>query len=712
MFNLQKAIIPTPQSVTDFGKTVKIGEISKPDFKFTYVGEGEVFESAVSIMENVFSEKAAAIKPCGKYEITLEICPIPELSGKAEGYVIEIGENKATLSACDAAGAYYAAATFEQILHTDGKDVLLPVCKIIDYPRFENRGHFMECRFGSDFLTFEDWKKGIDYLSKMKINRIIYGLYGCWGKQYDNNFSEYLYIPFKKHPQLKTPRNIKYYSAKEGKFIYKKDVLPTMFEYNYFGKLIEYGKARNVEVIPLFNSLGHNTLLPRMFPEISAVGEDGKNVGLGFCTNNPKTYEVMFSLYDEIIDTYLAPNGIKSFHIGLDEVWPLAGVDKTDERKTIEPFCKCEKCRDRNYGELMIQYVIKIAKHMKEKGIENLYIYHDMFLSRGVLTKETADLFKREGVYDMIIIDWWSYGMPGKNFNNGTSVNSYFRSVGKPITGYFHWDLPTQMSPNIYTITDISEKNNFEGVIAYSSFEYCYDLNYRVFAENAWRGGEAADLTELAERYAASFFPENTQSALKALSTALDFTLGRYSRTNYLISRFVFYAYCMFQADTEYPHDYPAKAYRLLRDEEDKYFPYLKATYNKALSSYEFFSKNTSSETGKIWELISLQYLSQADEYLTIYSSNNLYNKGIIDENHFISELDRLIENRKKTIALCEGVRIKANQYTCIRNMTIDLQAITDLRDYMKAEVKKGKKPEVDIFNFGKYLSDMSWFLR
>ena len=64
-------------------------------------------------------------------------------------------------------------------------------------------------------MTLEDWKKAIDYLSETKINKMIVGLYGCWPRQYDGEFAEYLYIPFKKHPELSTPRNIKYYSAKE-----------------------------------------------------------------------------------------------------------------------------------------------------------------------------------------------------------------------------------------------------------------------------------------------------------------------------------------------------------------------------------------------------------------------------------------------------------------------------------------------------------------
>lgn len=48
-----------------------------------------------------------------------------------------------------------------------------------------------------------------------------------------------------------------------------------MYGEDYFGNMIAYGKTKNVEIIPLFNSLGHNTVIPRLMPEISAVNENG-----------------------------------------------------------------------------------------------------------------------------------------------------------------------------------------------------------------------------------------------------------------------------------------------------------------------------------------------------------------------------------------------------------------------------------------------------
>nr|MBQ4320048.1 family 20 glycosylhydrolase [Clostridia bacterium] len=270
------------------------------------------------------------------------------------------------------------------------------------------------------------------YLASMKYNQVTVGVYGCWGYQYDNIIQEYLYIPFKGYPQLQTPRQIKYYSVAERKWIYKKNILPTMFTDDYFGDLVAYGKKHNIKVKPLFNSLGHNTLIPRIIPEISAKDENGELTGRGFCTSNPETYKVMFDLYDEIIDRYLAPNGVDAMEIGMDEV-------------SVNNFCKCEKCREKSHGDIIIDYVIELCKHLKAKGMKSVYIYHDMIMGLDVINgtnqfehaithEEIFNRFKEADVADVAVIDWWSYSTD-PNLFRGKELSTYFRAITTPFNG-------------------------------------------------------------------------------------------------------------------------------------------------------------------------------------------------------------------------------------------------------------------------------------
>jgi hypothetical protein len=91
-----------------------------------------------------------------------------------------------------------------------------------------------------------------------------------------------------------------------------------MAKEDFFGELVAYGKSKGVEVLPLWNSLGHNTLIPTKYPETAPL-VGGERSRCGFCVSSPKTYELLFDIYDTIINKYLAPNGIfgycrKAFH--------------------------------------------------------------------------------------------------------------------------------------------------------------------------------------------------------------------------------------------------------------------------------------------------------------------------------------------------------------------------------------------------------------
>lgn len=254
-----------------------------------------VFASAVAVLEK-------ALQP-GVFPVRLEL---NATLARKEGYQIQIDEAGARIIGADPAGAFYGAVTFEKLLHEEKGALYLPVTQIEDWPSFPERGLFLEDRYGSEFMTLDDYKEAIDYFAKMKLNSLTIGVYGCWSVQYDNRVAEYLYLPFGKYPQLKTPMSIKYYRPDARDYVCRENLLPTMFEKPFFGDIIRYAAKKNIQVRPLFNSYGHNNLLPREIPEVSAKDTDGKPLEVGFCTSNEKTYEVLFDIYDNIIDNYLA----------------------------------------------------------------------------------------------------------------------------------------------------------------------------------------------------------------------------------------------------------------------------------------------------------------------------------------------------------------------------------------------------------------------
>ena len=86
-------------------------------------------------------------------------------------------------------------------------------------------------------------------MAGMKMNQLVVSVYGCWCVQYDGRVSEYMYVPIKKYPKLKTPVVVRYYSPKKGGWV-DYETLPPMFEEDFLGDLIAYGKTKGVTVFP------------------------------------------------------------------------------------------------------------------------------------------------------------------------------------------------------------------------------------------------------------------------------------------------------------------------------------------------------------------------------------------------------------------------------------------------------------------------------
>lgn len=705
MLNLDKFLIPRPQYVTAHGAAVSLTQGGTPRCHINVQGDDpRILEGAALIRARI-----SALTPTrgegNAYPITLLVDAAQEkFKGidKDEAYFIEVSEHGATLCGKDAAGAFYAAVTFCDMLYTEGDGLCVECAEILDYPDFARRGQFIECRYGTEFLTLQDWCDFIDYMAKMKFNTLTVGVYGCWGHQYDGTHVEYLYLPLRKYPQLKTPKNIKYYSVKQGRLVHEEDLLPTMFTQDYFGELVAYAKRKNVLVKPLFNSLGHNTLIPRRMPEIAAKREDGTPAGKGFCTQSEKTYEVMLDIYDEIIDRYLLPNGVYDIQIGLDEVGESAR-------------CKCEKCRERAYSELMVEYVIRLCKHLKKRGMNHIYIYHDMLYHHfNIVNEDLRDRFIAEGIYDEVVLDWWTYEDPAHLFwDKPEGVNNLFHSVIKPDTGYFHWSIPSENNENIRACAKMAKELGFEGMESYGSLAYCYDKNYLTLADVCWNHAGIDARVELDERYAYRHYPMDIPDATQALAAMFEIMRDESGKSyiNRLCRKLDYYFYGCRNKDGTLKN-FPGGAYALIREDEACYLPYLKSIKEKAGLAKDFFARAEMSPTNREWLLTAAQYERMADEYLTLYGLDKAYNGGETDAQAVVSELERLIAAREALMLLGEETRLPANRYTYLRNMSVFRQYMLDLLHYFKTELALGRTPHFDVTDWTAVQSEAALFLR
>ena len=131
-----------------------------------------------------------------------------------------------------------------------------------------------------------------------------------------------------------------------GSFLSKKEVK----------ELIDYCNSYGLEVIPEVPSLSHCDYLLTRHPELAENKKDV--IPDTYCPSNPDTYKLLFDVLDEVNEVF----NPKTVHIAHDE-WYSA--------------CLCDKCKDRDAGELFAEDINKIYSYLDKKGIETM-IWGDM----------------------------------------------------------------------------------------------------------------------------------------------------------------------------------------------------------------------------------------------------------------------------------------------------------------------------------------------
>lgn len=709
MFVLEKNIIPLPRKIENRNERIVLARVSDGNFTIETNGSSTLILEAKKRILNDFSEKICVSDSKGSYKIVIKTDAFDERFNGVdsdEAYYIDADASGATLCGKTEKGAFYAAVTFTKMTYVEDGCLYLALADIFDYPSFAYRAPFMECRYGTDLMTEEDWKEAIDYLSDMKFNAIVMSYYNCWEYQYDGDRVEYLYFNMKKYPELKTPKKKKFYSVKEKKWINEVVNIPLAENEGSIRRIAEYAKTKNIALIPGVATLGHNALIPRMIPETSAVKENGEITGSGFCTASPKAYEALFDLMDEYIDNISTPLGIDSFQTGLDEVmwW--------DD-------CHCPVCSSREKSDILFDHLIKVATHLKSKGVKRIIVSHDMLFKYSERLEELKERLIKEDLYDRIVIDWWTYTdtlFRGES-EKAAEVASKFKGVTLCMTGYMNWTLTGDNNINVRNCATFSKNNNFEGMSSYTTYDKAFDKNYLTLAEVSWNTDTIENVDDFNERYAYRYYPEDSARAVSAFSSLEKIM---HNPNSFLPKMTDFDYYRFSYRNLEKPNEiptgkdaFPGKSYLQLVEKPEESFTALEASKNCAASALTFLESNgNSSYMNKVWTLTAKQYEVHANEYLTIFGLAKQYKEGACSAFEVISALDTLISEREELMAFAEDVKAPSTAYTYLRDMSIFRQIMIDLRDYFKSEISAGRKPHFDVTDWSNITGKALDFLR
>jgi hypothetical protein len=611
---------------------------------------------------------------------------------------------------------------------------VLPAFEILDWPDDPFRAYKQECRYGSNMMELEDWKAFFDDMAEKRINRVCLAMYGCWVVQYDGRVAEYLYLPIKKYPQLKTPMTVKYYSPEEDRW-YNYETLPPIFRDGFMGELFRYAKDHAIDIVPGINSFGHNTLFPAQLHDVSPKDVNGVPQLTGFCTSSDATYELLFSVYDQIIDEYMIPNDMHDFNILLDEVWEGYGMNAEKMRTKLSPWCACPKCRTKKKSEIFIEHAVKLVKHLKEKGITSVVLANDMLMdnskiaerkeSLGWIGDQLLEAMRKEDLQDVLLIDWWYYTDIRENLGfQDCHPEMGLRTVCAPWNGYYIWSLLTNPMRNIQLMAQMNHDSSMgQGLWLYAMWDKSYDRMHDCCADYTWNFTGTGTLDDVTARYVARHFAPMQEQCRHAFRLIDYITEERWEATsdpltrvfsyeNLLRNHLSYYSYCYFNNNEVYPRHFPGKPLQRMVEMRMDYDRALYAIASMAREAVAIFKEAavTPGCDRAMAERMAYEcenYLCLAEDWIALGKMYDLTQNG---DQKKIAPMARARQNaRLALMRRCEQVKEKfVIRAATMRNHSVFMQMFADIAAY----IEQTDMPVLDLMDMTDIMSKESWMLR
>ena len=659
--------------------------------------------------------------------VTLTLEPAPEgISNPEEGYQLIVNTKGITITGFGEKGLLYGVYTFRQLCRWELGCCSVPTVTILDWPDCKRRVIKEESRYGSNMMERQDWMEMIEELAERKINALGLALYGCWTVQYSGKLQEFLYLPVKGHPELQTPMEVRYFSPEENRWI-DDTQLPPIFRDNLLEDIFRRCRDLGIEVIPSWNSYGHNTYIPRMIPTISAKEEDGVTpTEFGFCTENPETFDFLFKVYDQIIDEYCKPYGMHAFATLLDEVWVAMGQNAKRPFDKISPFCKCEKCKEKDIGQMFIDMVIKTTTHLKEKGIDTVLIANDMLKHEHNipgLAQRLQKALEEADLNDTFLLDWWSYTDVESKMKFQNLDEDAWRNITAPWTGYHNWNAVYHPLENIRIMAEINNRGKGEGITGYSNWDRSCNRNYDCLADYSWNLAGTGTTVRVTQRYVRRNFGARYQEALRAYQL-MDFCTEEraekmddperriISHFNMMLYRLGFYNYTYVRPGKDYPRNFPGEAVQYLMDmpkDAERELLSISSMAREAGAILRSLARDGRCNTRQALRMAyeCFNYENTAMDFLTLLQMHDLTQTGDYET---IAQLARQRQQaRLDQLAMCEQVKEKfIVKALTMRNVCVYMQTFADIADYIEST----ENPVLDITDLRPTMSWWSKHLR
>ncbi|MCL4519645.1 MAG: family 20 glycosylhydrolase [Thaumarchaeota archaeon] len=318
-------------------------------------------------------------------------------------------------------GIFYGVVTILQLVEKEKAGYSLPEVTVADYPSMKMRGISSDISRGQ-IPTAENFKKIIRFTAMYKMN--VYMLY------IENEFA------FKSYPDFSKGRAP--LTAKE------------------VAALDKYAKLYHVEIIPIFETLGHmeDVLQKKEFEKYAEFPG-----AASLSVSNDSTYVFLKNLLSEIAPAFSS----KYFNMAADESWD---VGRGASKHLVDSL---------GLAQALVQHYKKVYDILKSLG-KKVMMYGDIILDHPEILSQIPK--------DITIVDWqyWGYGGPFDYSNVRKLKDAGFSFVVNP--AIWTWLNPF---PNFYH--------------SYANIQYFTQEGYEAGAlgviVSAWNDNGAAELEEL-----------------------------------------------------------------------------------------------------------------------------------------------------------------------------------------------------------------------
>ena len=429
----------------------------------------------------------------GKYVYTTEPAVkssiVKGIEGGREAYVLKVTPKGVTIKAASEAGLFYAGQTLRQMTG-NGKVKEIQCCEIKDYPRFPYRGLHVDV--SRHFRSVDFLKKQIDAMARFKMNKMHIHLTDAagWRLQVDAYPRLTEFAAWRPNETWKEwwSGDRKYCeegSAGASGGYYTKDDIK---------ELLEYAKARHIEIIPEIELPSHSEEVLAAYPELGCSGEPYKDSE--FCVGNEASFEFLETVLAEVIELFPS----EYIHIGGDE----AGK---------QHWQTCPKCQQRmqeegfdSVDQLQSYMVQRIEKFVNSKG--RRIIGWDEILEGGLAPNATVMSWRgTEGGIKAMSMGHDVIMTPGRYCYLDHTQDAPFREP-ESIGGYLPLDTvyvyepvePTMPKDKIHHLKGLQANLWSEYVVSDEHAEYMYWPRAFAIAETAWSQPQNKNLDDFRTR--------------------------------------------------------------------------------------------------------------------------------------------------------------------------------------------------------------------